>query len=28
MDELSALVEIYKPHIIGITESWGNEDIN
>jgi len=27
MDELIALVEIYKPHIIGITESWGSKDI-
>jgi len=27
MDKLSALVEIYKPHIIGITESWDNKDI-
>jgi len=27
MDELLILVEVYKPHIIGITESWGNSDI-
>ena len=27
MDELLILVEVYKPHIIGITESQGSSDI-
>ena len=27
MDDLLALVEVYKPHIIAVTESWCNNDI-
>ena len=27
MDELRDLVKRYKPHIIGITETWGKETI-
>jgi len=28
MDELLTVVEAAKPDVIGITESWGNDDIS
>ena len=28
MDELRTLVKEHKPHIIGITETWGNQGIS
>ena len=28
LDELQLCVEVEKPHILGITESWGKEEID